>query len=72
MINRLTSVSLPDGDYLAWPESLHQLHCVKRIREWVYREQYHPNLTKSAEQHWLVHMGRFLHVHGEHDKTLKL
>ncbi|KAL9089585.1 MAG: hypothetical protein Q9159_002463 [Coniocarpon cinnabarinum] len=52
----LTSVPLPRGGYLAWPEALHQLHCVKRIRKWVYREQYLPHLGPDEEQHWLVHM----------------
>ncbi|KAB8349607.1 hypothetical protein FH972_023630 [Carpinus fangiana] len=52
----ISSVKLPEGEYLVWPEALHQLHCVKRIREWVYREQYLGGLSGSAEHHWMVHV----------------
>ena len=54
-----TSVALPKGGYLAWPEAMHQLHCVKRIREWVHRAEYHPDLDGDDEAHWLKHMGEF-------------
>lgn len=50
-----TSVSLPDGGYLAWLGVYHNLHCVKVLRQVNYREYYHPNLTKQGVRDLQIH-----------------
>jgi len=52
-----TSVALPGGGYLAWLGVFHELHCVKMLRQWSYREHYHPNITSHEHQHLMVHIG---------------
>ncbi|KAK7744119.1 hypothetical protein SLS53_003640 [Cytospora paraplurivora] len=43
-----TSVALPNGGYLAWLGVFHELHCVKMLRQWSWREHYFPNADTSA------------------------
>lgn len=50
------SVQLPGGGYLAWLGVFHELHCVKMLRQWSYREHYHPNMTAHDRQHLEVHI----------------
>ncbi|KAF2687591.1 hypothetical protein K458DRAFT_294739, partial [Lentithecium fluviatile CBS 122367] len=51
-----TSVALP-GDHgsLVWMDVSHQLHCVKYLRQWIYRQHYHPDVGSDEEPHWLKH-----------------
>ncbi|KAI0388941.1 hypothetical protein F5Y17DRAFT_166154 [Xylariaceae sp. FL0594] len=55
-----SSVELPDGGYMVWLGVFHQLHCVKTLRQWNYREHYHPNLTNKERSHWEVHVDHCL------------
>ena len=58
--HKLNSVPSPNGASLAWPEAMHQLHCDKRIQEWVNREQYLPEPAGADEQHCLMHIRKSL------------
>jgi hypothetical protein len=50
-----TSVDLPEnGGYLAWFGAYHELHCLKFVRQWVYRDHYFPNITQS--EHGVLEM----------------
>jgi hypothetical protein len=51
-----TSVELPEGGgYMAWIGVYHQLHCIKMLRQWNYREHYHPGLAPEDRPHWDIH-----------------
>ncbi|KAH8602300.1 hypothetical protein B0O99DRAFT_708021 [Bisporella sp. PMI_857] len=45
--NNRTSVELPEGGYLAWLGVFHEVHCVKLLRQWKYKENYYPNITEK-------------------------
>jgi hypothetical protein len=30
------------------------------VRQWVYRDYYHPNLTKDEFEEWSIHAGKAL------------
>lgn len=51
-----SSVALPNGGYLAWLGVFHELHCVKMLRQWSWREHYFPNLTAQEHRHQMVHI----------------
>jgi len=55
-------VALPDGDYLAWLEVYHQLHCVKYLRQWIYRDHYHPDVDDDDVPHLLLHTDHCLEL----------
>lgn len=56
-----TSVSLPNGGYLAWLGGFHELHCVKLLRRWSWREHYYgTNMTAHDVQHAMVHIDHYL------------
>ncbi|KAI1865358.1 uncharacterized protein JN550_008406 [Neoarthrinium moseri] len=55
-----SSVELPNGGYLAWLGVFHELHCVKMLRQWSWREHYFPNLTAHEHQHHMVHIDHCL------------
>ena len=38
----------------AW---LTECHCKKMLRQWIYRDVYHPDLTTEEEKHWFSHAG---------------
>ncbi|KAI0855865.1 hypothetical protein F4860DRAFT_446445 [Xylaria cubensis] len=51
-----TSVRLPNGQgSLVWMDVSHQLHCVKYLRQWIYRDHYHPEVGPEETPHWLLH-----------------
>jgi len=53
--NHQTSVELPEnGGYLAWMSVYHELHCLKVLRQWGYKEHYFANITK--EEHGKMEM----------------
>lgn len=50
------SVALPEGGgNLAWLGVFHELHCIKMLRQWNYRDYYHPNLTEKERIHMASH-----------------
>ncbi|RYC65090.1 hypothetical protein CHU98_g1122 [Xylaria longipes] len=51
-----TSVELPNGGFMVWLGVFHQLHCIKMLRHWIYRDYYHPNLPESDRAHWESHV----------------
>ncbi|KAK1759955.1 putative Tat pathway signal sequence [Echria macrotheca] len=55
-----TSVALPRGGYLAWLGVFHELHCVKMLRQWSWREHYFPNMTAHEHMHQMVHIDHCL------------
>ncbi|KAL7621420.1 hypothetical protein AAE478_008742 [Parahypoxylon ruwenzoriense] len=55
-----TSVALPKGGYLAWLGVFHELHCVKILRQWSWREHYFPNMTAHEHAHQMVHIDHCL------------
>jgi len=52
-----TSVPLVGGGYVAQLGMYHELHCLKRIRHWLYKEHYLPNATEKelAKQENHIH-----------------
>ncbi|PFH57202.1 hypothetical protein XA68_15382 [Ophiocordyceps unilateralis] len=58
-------VKLTGGGYLATIGVYHELHCLRQLRFWLYREHYYPNLTDSQF--------RYSHRHLDHClETLRL
>ncbi|KAM0817868.1 putative DUF3328 domain-containing protein [Seiridium cardinale] len=56
MSSNQTSVQLPNGPgSLVWMDVSHQLHCVKYLRQWIYRDYYHPDVGPEETPHWLLH-----------------
>ncbi|KAI0886276.1 uncharacterized protein GGS22DRAFT_126826 [Annulohypoxylon maeteangense] len=56
-----TSVQLPRGQgSLVWMDVSHQLHCVKYLRQWIYRDHYHPEVSPEETPHWLLHIDHCL------------
>ncbi|KAL7911334.1 hypothetical protein GGI35DRAFT_478691 [Trichoderma velutinum] len=56
---------LTGGGYPASLGAYHELHCVRQLRFWIYRDYYYPNLTKAE--------GEYLHTHLDHcTETLRL
>ncbi|KAA8566477.1 hypothetical protein EYC84_009039 [Monilinia fructicola] len=50
------SISLPEGGgHMAWIGAHHQLHCIKMLRRWNYRDYYYPNITDPTIEHWDIH-----------------
>lgn len=52
-----TSVALPRGGYMAWLGVSHELHCIKTLRQWNYRDHYHSGLDEDHVAHWNEHAG---------------
>ncbi|KAI1407128.1 hypothetical protein F5Y13DRAFT_175597 [Hypoxylon sp. FL1857] len=62
-LSNQTSVELPEGGgYMVWLGVFHQLHCIKMLRQWNYREHYHPNVTEKDRPHWDIHADHCLDV----------
>lgn len=50
------SIELPEGGgYLSWLGAFHELHCLKFVRQWTYKDYYHPNLTAGEVVHYQEH-----------------
>ncbi|CAD6576148.1 MAG: hypothetical protein ASARMPRED_007619 [Alectoria sarmentosa] len=47
-----TSIPVPDRDdtYIAGMSVFHELHCLKRLRQYNYRDHYFPNITADEER----------------------
>lgn len=55
------SIPLADGSgYLAELGAYHELHCIKRVRQYLHLDHYHPNMTAAARARELVHMDHCL------------
>jgi len=54
----LESIPLQQGGYIAQPGVFHELHCLKRIRHWIYRGYYvYPKDPSDAElDEWEAHI----------------
>ncbi|KAI1116760.1 hypothetical protein F5Y14DRAFT_32369 [Nemania sp. NC0429] len=52
------AVKIADGGYVAELGVYHELHCLRHLRFYLYRNHYYPNLTSSQEE--------YLHVHLDH------
>lgn len=53
----LESLPLADGSgYLGSLGMYHQLHCLKKIQRWIYRDYYYPDLSEWEEQDTFDHM----------------
>ncbi|KAI1283598.1 hypothetical protein F5Y07DRAFT_394502 [Xylaria sp. FL0933] len=59
-LSNQTSVELPDGGYMVWLSVFHQLHCIKMLRQWRYREHYHPQIPEEDKPHWEIHLDHCL------------
>jgi len=54
--NHQSSVELPEnGGYLAWMSVYHELHCLKVLRQWGYKEHYFANMTKQLHGEMEMH-----------------
>ncbi|KAF7867204.1 hypothetical protein EAF04_005287 [Stromatinia cepivora] len=54
----MESLPLQQGGYIAQPGVFHELHCLKRIRHWIYRDHYiYPKGPSDAElKEWEAHI----------------
>ncbi|KAI0907414.1 hypothetical protein F4824DRAFT_391668 [Ustulina deusta] len=51
-----TSLEMKDGTgYLATLGVYHELHCIKRLRRWFYRDYYYPNATELEYNERMTH-----------------
>jgi len=50
------SVPLDSGGYLGWMGVFHELHCIRMLREWNYKDYYHPNISAESEEHLKSHI----------------
>jgi hypothetical protein len=57
-----SSVALPGGGYMAWLGVFHELHCIKMVRQWAYRDHYHPNITAEEIEEWSIHADHCLDI----------
>ncbi|CAG8961585.1 hypothetical protein HYFRA_00006119 [Hymenoscyphus fraxineus] len=58
-----SSVEFPEGGgFMAWLGVYHELHCLKMLRQWNYREHYHPNITEKDRPHWDIHADHCIDV----------
>lgn len=52
-----SSIEFPNGGYMAWLGVFHELHCIKMLRQWIYKDHYQPNITSDAFGEWSIHAG---------------
>ncbi|KAI3336897.1 hypothetical protein HD806DRAFT_475104 [Xylariaceae sp. AK1471] len=56
---------LADGGYLAILGVYHELHCLRQLRFWLYKDRYYPNVTEKGSE--------YIHNHLDHClETLRL
>ncbi|KAI1076590.1 hypothetical protein F5B20DRAFT_555641 [Whalleya microplaca] len=53
-------VKLPSGGYLAMIGVYHELHCLKALRLYLYRDKYYHNLTEAQETYLQNHLDHCL------------
>ncbi|KAK4169818.1 hypothetical protein QBC43DRAFT_351996 [Cladorrhinum sp. PSN259] len=54
------AVELNDGGYLATIGVYHELHCLRRLRWFLYKDQYYPNITTPQEEYLRGHLDHCL------------
>lgn len=53
------SIQLQESEgHLAWLTMHHDLHCLRHVHKYVYRDVYAPNRTEHEEVHMKLHMGK--------------
>ncbi|KND91180.1 hypothetical protein TOPH_04039 [Tolypocladium ophioglossoides CBS 100239] len=59
-----TSIPLPDEEDAYWGMlgATHELHCLKRLRQYMYKDHYFPNLTPQEEMLNLLHSGHCIEI----------
>ncbi|KAI1173475.1 hypothetical protein F4777DRAFT_589853 [Nemania sp. FL0916] len=55
-------IELTDGGYIASLGAYHELHCVRNLRLYVFRDRYYPNLTESQHRFLKGHLDHCLEV----------
>lgn len=63
-VHNQQSVPLPNGGYLAWLGVFHELHCVKLLRHWSWRDYYpeFANMTAFEQAHNMVHIDHCIEI----------
>ncbi|KAF2689100.1 hypothetical protein K458DRAFT_292062 [Lentithecium fluviatile CBS 122367] len=56
------SVRLKTGDVVAATGAYHELHCIRQVRPYVYKDTYYPNLTTTEENYLRGHLDHCLEV----------
>ncbi|MCJ1229513.1 hypothetical protein MMC12_006180 [Toensbergia leucococca] len=52
------SVELWEGGYLASLGVYHELHCLRRLKLYLYKDIYYPNLDQAEQEYEVSHLGR--------------
>ncbi|KAI3326184.1 hypothetical protein HD806DRAFT_489576 [Xylariaceae sp. AK1471] len=55
-------IELTEGGYLASLSVYHELHCLRNLRLYVFRDRYYPNLTESQHRYLQGHLDHCLEV----------
>jgi hypothetical protein len=56
------SIKVANAGYLASLGVYHELHCLRRMRLWLYRDVYFPNATEKDVNFFKEHLGKVLPV----------
>ncbi|RDA90084.1 hypothetical protein CP533_5560 [Ophiocordyceps camponoti-saundersi (nom. inval.)] len=51
-------VEVVAGGYMASLGVYHEIHCLRELRCWIYRENYHPNITEGEARNIVGHLGQ--------------
>ncbi|KAL6721252.1 hypothetical protein ACLMJK_000354 [Lecanora helva] len=54
--NQESVILTEGGGYLGWLGVFHELHCIRMLREWHYRDYYHPDTLPEEEDHLESHI----------------
>ncbi|KAI0549715.1 hypothetical protein F4679DRAFT_248238 [Xylaria curta] len=49
-----------EGGYLANLAVYHELHCLRQLRFWLYKDRYYPNITETGDKHQHEHLDHCL------------
>ncbi|KAJ8128572.1 hypothetical protein O1611_g5058 [Lasiodiplodia mahajangana] len=49
-----------EGGYLANLAVYHELHCLRQLRFWLYKDRYYPNITEIGDKHQHEHLDHCL------------
>ncbi|KAI1428154.1 hypothetical protein F5Y12DRAFT_733886 [Xylaria sp. FL1777] len=55
-------IELTEGGYIASVAVYHELHCLRNLRLYVFRDRYYPNLTESQHHYLKTHLDHCLEV----------
>ncbi|KAI0428954.1 hypothetical protein F5Y09DRAFT_343163 [Xylaria sp. FL1042] len=55
-------IELTEGGYIASVAVYHELHCLRNLRLYVFRDRYYPNLTESQHSYLQEHLDHCLEV----------